>query len=334
MAHGLLGGSMTPDRTPAPRKEIAMSNVAFLGLGLMGSQMARRLAETGNDLTVWNRTKERAERLADVATVCADSPAAAVKGAQYVVTMLATPQAVEEVAFGEGGMAAVLTPGQVWIDMSTIGPEEFRDATARLPEGVVAVDAPVRGSVPEATEGRLQIFVGADTDVFDRVEALIAPLGTVRHVGPPGAGASMKLVVNLALVSTMVVFGEAVTLGRALGLDQSAVMDVLAESPIGPTVRAKRANLETSSYPPSFKLVLATKDIVLVDDAAATAGLDLPVAAAVRVWMEDALAQGAGDLDFSAVAEAIASEAPGKGKFRDVVPPVDPSANNTATSRL
>ncbi len=285
-----------------------MSKIAFMGLGLMGSQMARRLSEAGNELTVWNRTKGRTEPFTDVAAV-ADSPAAAVVGADFVITMLATPQAVEDVAFGEAGIAAVLTPGQIWVDMSTVGPEEFRHAALRMPTGVIAVDAPVRGSVPEATEGRLQIFVGADDEVVDRVRAVLAPLGTVHHVGPPGAGASMKLVNNLALVSSMVVFGEAVTLGSALGLDQGAVMNVLAESPIGPTVRAKRANIETGSYPPNFKLTLATKDIVLVDAAAATSGLDLPVAAAARVWMEDALAEGAGELDFSAVAATIAAHA-------------------------
>ncbi len=281
--------------------------IAFLGLGLMGSQMAKRLAEAGNDVTVWNRSKERTEPLAQVAAVAA-TPASAVTGAEYVITMLATPQAVDEVAFGGDGLAAALVPGQLWIDMSTVGPEEFCHAAARLPEGVVAVDAPVRGSVPEAREGRLQIFVGADDSVIDRVQAVLAPLGPVRHVGPPGAGASMKLVVNLALVSSMVVFGEAVTLARVLGLDQGVVMDVLGESPIGPTVRAKRANVESSSFPPNFKLALATKDIVLVDGAAAQAGLDLPVAAAARVWMEDALAQGSGELDFSAVAATIANQ--------------------------
>lgn len=285
-----------------------MSNkIALLGLGLMGSQMARRLAEAGNDVRVWNRSKERAEPFAQVAAV-ADTPASAVTGADYVITMLATPQAVDEVAFGDEGMAAALVPGQLWIEMSTIGPEEFRQAAARMPEGVVAVDAPVRGSVPEAREGHLQIFVGADESVIDHVQEVLAPLGAVHHVGPPGAGASMKLVVNLALVSSMVVFGESVTLASALGLDQGVVMEVLAESPIAPTVKAKRANVESSSFPPNFKLALATKDMVLVDGAAARAGLDLPVAAATRVWMEDALAQGAGELDFSAVVTTIANQ--------------------------
>src|SRR5579862_2238921 len=288
-----------------------MSKIAFMGLGLMGTQMARRLAEDGHDLTVWNRTEERTEAFAHSATV-ADTPAHAVAGADFVITMLATPQAVEEVAFGDEGMASGLGPGQIWIDMSTIGPGEFRRAAARIPAGVLAVDAPVRGSVPQATAGTLQIFVGADAEAIGRVQAVLGPLGTVRHVGPPGAGAAMKLVVNLALVSSMVVLGEALALTSALGLDQQVALDVLADSPIGPTVRAKRPNVEAGTYPPSFKLLLATKDIVLVDDAAAAAGLDLPVAAASRWWMEDALSDGAGELDFSAVVATIA----GRGAAR------------------
>jgi len=283
-----------------------MSTVAFLGLGLMGSQMARRLAEAGHEVTVWNRTTERSTSLADVAEV-AECPATAVKGAQFVVTMLATPEAIEEVAFGEEGMAAALAPGQVWIDMSTIGPDAFGAAAARLPTGVIAVDAPVRGSVPEATGGRLQIYVGADNSTFQLVRPLLSTLGQPRQVGPFGAGAATKLIVNLSLVASMVAFGEAMALADALDLDQATILDVLADSPIGATVRAKRANIEASEYPPSFKLELATKDMQLVDRAAEAAGLQLPAASAARRWMESAVAEGAGGQDFSVVAATIAN---------------------------
>ncbi len=282
-----------------------MARIAFLGLGMMGSRMARRLIEAGNDVTVWNRTRERSEALAQAGAGVADSPAKAVVGAEFVITMLATPQAVEEVLFSDEGMAGALSPGQTWIDMSTIGPEQFRHAAARLPRGVVAVDAPVRGSVPEATAGTLQIFVGADDNQYELVHALLSRLGDAHHVGGPGDGAATKVVVNLVLVEVIVAFGEALALGDALGLDRQALLDVLAESPIAGIVRAKRQNVEGSEFPPNFKLALATKDIGLVDAAATATGTDLRASEAARQWMDMALAQGKGELDYSAVVATI-----------------------------
>jgi len=283
-----------------------MSKIGFLGLGLMGTQMARRLIEAGNDVTVWNRTVERTVPLARLGAEVAATPAAAVGGAEFVVTMLATPDAVEGVLFGAGGLATAAEPGLVWIDMSTIGPDEFRAVADRLPLGVTAVDAPVRGSVPEAGAGRLQIYVGASDQDFRRVQPLLASLGQPRHVGPTGSGAAIKLVVNLTLVASMVTLGEATVLADVLGLDRATTLDVLADSPIGPTVRAKGANLEASEYPPNFKLELATKDMVLMDRVLRGAGVDLPAAAAARAWMEASMADGAAGQDFSVVAATIA----------------------------
>lgn len=281
-----------------------MAKVAFLGLGMMGTPIAQRLIDAGNDLTVWDRTPAHAEPFAHIAQA-AGSPAEAVTGAEFIVTMLATPKALEDVVFGDEGVYLRTTTGQTWIDMSTVGPDEFLAAAARLPEGVSKVDAPVRGSVPEATSGRLHIFIGSEEDDEARVEALLAPLGDTRHAGGPGSGQAMKLVVNLALVAAMVTFGEALALSGSFGLDQTTVMDVLSDSPIGGIVKAKRANVQSEEYPASFKLELATKDMVLVEAAAQSAGLSLPEAKAVHGWMDKALHEGAGGLDFSAVASTI-----------------------------
>lgn len=281
-----------------------MSKVAFLGLGMMGTPITRRLIDAGNQLTVWDRTPTHTDEFAGVAVVAA-SPREAVPGAEYVITMLATPQALEDVLFGPDGVSSAIAGGQTWIDMSTVGPTEFTSAAARLPEGVAKADAPVRGSVPEATDGRLHIFVGSGDDLFERIDPLLSPLGDVRHSGGPGSGAAMKLVVNLALVAAMVAFGEALALANVLGLDQDPVMDALSESPIGGIVKAKRANVESGRYPASFKLELAAKDMGLVEDAARAAGISLAEATAVHRWMEEAMAEGAGELDFSAVASTI-----------------------------
>lgn len=290
----------------------AMSKIAFLGLGQMGTPMAARLLSAGHHVTVWNRTAERAAPLVEHGATPASTPSDAAVGADVAITMLATSRALEEVLFGHNGLAPALSPGQLWIDMSTIGSSAFRSAASRLPEGVGAVDAPVRGSVPEATAGTLHIFVGASERDFDRVRPILVTLGDVRHVGQPGAGAAMKLVVNLTLGTSIVAFGEALGLGTSLGLRRDAVLDVLAESPIGPIVAAKRANVESDRYPPSFKLRHAAKDMRLVDEAAQTAGIELVEAHAARASLERAMERGAADLDFSAViATILAQEAKG-----------------------
>jgi len=282
-----------------------MSKIAFVGLGQMGSPMAVRLLEAGHHVTVWNRTPERAAPLRQRGAVVASSPAEAVADAEFAITMLATPEALEAVLFADGGLAAALGLGQILIDMSTVGPGAVRSVGARLPEGVSLVDAPVRGSVPEATEGRLHVFVGATDEDFARARPILESFGEIRRTGGPGSGAAMKLVVNLTLGAAIVALGEALALGESLGLEPGALLDVLADSPIGPAVRAKRANVEAGRYPPKFKLGLAAKDLRLVMDAADAAGRDLRLARAARAWLDEAARRGASDLDYSAVLATI-----------------------------
>ncbi|TVT25125.1 NAD(P)-dependent oxidoreductase [Amycolatopsis acidiphila] len=266
----------------------------------MGTPMATRLLEAGHDVTVWNRTAARTGPLVDSGARAADSPAEAVAGADTVFTMLANPAALDQVLSGE--LVATLRPGQVLVDMSTVGPAEIRSLARRLPGEVTLVDSPVRGSVPEATEGRLIIYTGATAAAYEKVRPLLTVLGTPHHVGGPGAGAATKVVVNLTLGVAMTALGEALALGDTLELDRSTLLDILAESPLGATVRAKRANLESGTYPPSFKLSLALKDLHLVT---ATAAQQLPIAAATLGWLERATHESATDPDFSAVVETI-----------------------------
>jgi 3-hydroxyisobutyrate dehydrogenase-like beta-hydroxyacid dehydrogenase len=288
-----------------------MSTIGFLGLGEMGTPMASRLIHAGHAVTVWNRSPEKTAPLAQEGAAVASSPAEAAAGADFVITMLATPEALEQVLFGTAGLAAALSPGRILIDMSTVGPEEIRSAAARLPKGVSLVDAPVRGSVPQATTGTLDIFVGASNPDYDRARPILEALGSVRHVGGPGSGAAMKLVANLALGAAVVTLGEALSLGESLALEPGVILDVLAGSPIGPIVQAKRANVESGRFAPSFKLRHAEKDLRLVTEAAAARGRDLKQARANRAWFDEAAEQGAAELDFSAVVRTIGGAPPG-----------------------
>jgi 3-hydroxyisobutyrate dehydrogenase/2-hydroxy-3-oxopropionate reductase len=187
------------------------------------------------------------------------------------------------------------------IEMSTIGPDAVARMARSLPDGVELLDAPVLGSVPQATNGQLKIFVGGDKDTFERWRGVLEALGTPMYLGRSGAGAAMKVVANSTLLALMTALGEALALADSLGLEERKVLDILEESPIGATVKSKRKNIETGTYPPNFKLELVAKDGRLVGEAASSGSVELRVAAAARAWAEEADKLGLGDLDYSAL---------------------------------
>jgi 3-hydroxyisobutyrate dehydrogenase-like beta-hydroxyacid dehydrogenase len=284
--------------------------LAFLGLGQMGAPMAGRLLEAGHDLTVWNRTPERAEPLVEAGARPAASPREAGGGAEAAFTMLADPGALDDVVFGNQGLAAGLPDDATLIEMSTVGPEAVRRVAGQLERGIEVVDAPVLGTIPHATGGTLQIFVGGTADQYRTWSPVLEVLGRPIHVGPAGAGAAMKLVVNSTLGALMAGLGEALALADGLGLDQDQVLDVLAESSIGITVKGKRSLIESGTFTPNFKLTLARKDLRLVTEAAEAAGVELRLAPEAARWLADADRAGLGDLDYSAVVAHIRRRAP------------------------
>jgi 3-hydroxyisobutyrate dehydrogenase-like beta-hydroxyacid dehydrogenase len=278
-----------------------MAKLAFLGLGQMGAPMAARLLAAGHELTVWNRTAARAAPLVERGARAAATPADTARGAEAVLTMLADPAALDGVVSGAHGLRHGLAPGATLIELSTVGPEAVHRTAAALPPQVTMLDAPVLGSVPQATDGTLKLFVGGDSRVFERWLPVLEALGTPVHLGALGAGAGTKLVANSTLGALMSALGEALALGDALGLDPHRTLEILADSPIGITARSKRDHIESGSYPPRFKLDLASKDLRLVTEAAARAGCELPLARAAQAWFDAASAAGFGPLDYSAV---------------------------------
>ena len=282
-----------------------MAKLAFCGTGQMGTPMATRLLAAGHDLTVWNRSAEKAQPLVDLGAKLADSPAAAARDAEAAITMLADREALEEVVIGPDGVAEGLPEGATLIEMSTVGPDAVRELAIRLRPRFHVIDAPVLGSVAQAEEGELKIFVGASPEEFARWVKVLGAMGTPFHVGPLGSGASMKLAVNSTLGALMTALGEALALADRLGLDQEDVFDVLVGSPIGITARSKRSRVMGGRYPPNFKLRLAVKDMDLVHETATRLGLELRVAEAARSWFHDAAAKGLGEMDYSAVVALI-----------------------------
>jgi len=283
-----------------------MRRVAFLGLGAMGAPMARRLVDAGHDLRVWNRTPGRDGGLIAAGAHCARTPAEAARDAEIVITMLADPPALEQVLFGPDGVSETIAPGSILIDMSTVGPTAIHVAADRLPE-VAVLDAPVLGSVPHAEAGTLAILVGGEREVLDRCAELLDAMGTVRHVGPSGAGATVKLANNAAGMSTMACLGEVLALTDRTGLDPEVVLDALAMGPLGSFVDRWRGKVTGQESRVDFTLALARKDLALALHEGERLGLRLTVPQAAAARCDEAIAAGRASEDNTAVVAEIRS---------------------------
>jgi 3-hydroxyisobutyrate dehydrogenase-like beta-hydroxyacid dehydrogenase len=270
-----------------------VAKVAVVGLGEMGSRIARRLLDAGHELTVWNRTPAKAEALG---VPVAGSPAEAAASSEVVITMVADPPALEAVSGGPDGVAAGAGETTTVVEMSTVGPAAI-ERLAHALQGPL-LDAPVLGSISEAESGTLSIFVGGDKAVYEQHRELLEALGKPLYVGPSGSGAAAKLVANSTLLTVIGAVGEAVALSDALGLSREAAFDVLGRTALADQAERRRPALESGEFPPRFPLRLARKDADLI----AELGLDLRLVEAARSWLAET---GGEDRDYSAVLERI-----------------------------
>ena len=269
-----------------------MARVAVIGLGGMGSRIARRLLDAGHELTAWNRTIAKAEELG---VPVAASPAEAAARSEVVITMVADPLALQAVTEGAEGVAAGAREGTV-IEMSTVGPAATERLAAVLRTDLL--DAPVLGSLSEAESGTLSIFVGGDQALFEHHRQLLEVLGKPIYVGPSGSGAAAKLVANSTLFTVIAAVGEAVALADALGLSREAAFDVLGRTALAAQAERRRPALESGEFPPRFPLRLARKDAELI----AELSLDLRLVEAARSWLAETEGE---DRDYAAVLERI-----------------------------
>lgn len=285
-------------------------NVAFLGLGRMGAAMARHVLDAGHDLRVWNRTPDKAAKLVAAGATPAASPAAAARGADVVITMLADPDAVWEVLLGPDGVADGAAEDTLVIDASTIGAAAAREIAAELTKRKLRyVDAPVLGSVGPARDGTLAVFAGGTAADYAEAEPLLRLWGDpakVRRVGEVGSGSAVKLVLNLTIGVATAGVGEALRLAADLGVERQLALDALAAGPLAATVGSKRTMLEEEDYSPvGFSLDLLAKDLGLVLDAVHG---DLPVTESVRAAVQEAITAGHGDDDYAALAGYLGYE--------------------------
>ena len=277
--------------------------LSVLGTGIMGGAMAARWAAEG-PVTVWNRDRAKAERLAPAGVQVATTPAEAVAAADVVVTMLADGDVTASVM---GDALASARPGATWLQMATVGLEPLdRLAAMAAGAGVTFVDAPVLGTKAPAENGQLTVFAAGPDDVLDRVGPTFGPVAAqVLRVGEVGAATRLKLVVNAWLASLLAGLAESVALAEGLGVDPRRFLDVIDGGPLGPAyAQLKGAMMVGRDYPPSFPLHLLTKDVGLVEAAAEGAGLSLRLPAAIHDLLEAAEADHADD-DMAAIVEAV-----------------------------
>jgi 3-hydroxyisobutyrate dehydrogenase len=279
-----------------------MTAVAVVGLGAMGSRIARRFLDAGHDdVVVWNRAASKADELVAAGAVAASSPADAARRSDALITMVTGPEALDAVVGGPEGIVAAASPSTTVIQMSTVGPHATARVAAALAEGTAFLDAPVLGSLSEVEAGTLTVFAGGPEELVRAWEPLLSILGHVVHVGEVGAGSAAKLVANATLVGTIALLGESIALADRLGLARDITFDVLAATPLAAQAERRRPAIESGEYPPRFGLSLARKDADLVLAAAE----DLRVVRAAREWLVAAEHAGHGDDDYSAVLREI-----------------------------
>ncbi len=205
-----------------------MEKIGFIGIGLMGSQMARHLLDEGYPMVVWNRTTAKAAPLLEAGADWADSPREVAKASDVVITMVTDSSASEAVALGPSGIVEGAHPGLVLIDMSSITPDTSRSIAERAQAaGIAMLDAPVTGSVTAAGNGSLGIMVGGQLEVFGRCLPMLQRLGTkIVYAGPNGAGCTLKLLNNLILGVAIEAVSEAMVLATKVGIDPALVMEI------------------------------------------------------------------------------------------------------------
>jgi 3-hydroxyisobutyrate dehydrogenase-like beta-hydroxyacid dehydrogenase len=279
--------------------------VAFLGLGIMGSRMARNLRSAGFDVVVWNRTRSRAEELGEPV---AATPREAAEGADAAITMVVDAPEVESVLLGDDGAVEGLAPGALVIDMSTIPPTASRAIADRLAErGIGFLDAPVTGSSPRAEDGTLTIMAGGGADDFNRALPLFEAMGRlIVHAGPTGHGSMVKLLNNAVAAVNAVAIAEALQIADAYGLDPERLLQVMGAGSASSTMLELKARpMLEHDYEPLFKLAHMLKDVRHCLAETAALGDEFQLAADAERLYAAAERAGYADDDFAAVVEAV-----------------------------
>jgi 3-hydroxyisobutyrate dehydrogenase-like beta-hydroxyacid dehydrogenase len=286
-----------------------MANLGFVGLGVMGSQMVKRLLDKGHVVTGYNRTRSKAQWLVDRGMKWADTPRAVSAAADVTLSMVTNTEALKTVAEGPDGFVAGLSAGKFLIDMSTVSPAASRALASKVREkGADMVDAPVSGSVVTLQEGKLSVMVAGRRETFDRVKPLLLDIGPkVTYVGENGLALSMKIAINLSLAVQMLAFSEGVLLAEKSGIARETAVDVLTHSVIGsPMVQYRGPFVLKMPEEAWFNVNMMQKDMLLALEMGRQLDVPLPTTAVTNEFLTAARGMGLVEQDFAVIFQVLA----------------------------
>lgn len=285
-----------------------MASVGFIGLGLMGSRIVRRLLDAGHQVSGYNRTRAKAEPLIQAGMQWRDAPREVAEAADVTFSMVMDTAALLSVADGPDGIVAGLSPGKVYIDMSTISPRLSRDLAGRVAAmGAQMLDAPVGGSAPAAESGTLFIYVGGDPNALERVRPILEQFSQkIMHVGQNGQAVATKIAINLNLPAQLISLFESVLLAERGGVPRAEALDALLNSVAASTAMKYRAPF-ILKMPEEvwFSAAMMKKDIRLALELGEELGVSLRSAELVNEMLDKAIEAGWGDEDFAILFKVV-----------------------------
>jgi 3-hydroxyisobutyrate dehydrogenase-like beta-hydroxyacid dehydrogenase len=286
-----------------------VANVGFVGLGVMGGGVTRRLLAAGHTVSGYNRSRDKAAPLVELGLDLKDSPREVAEAADVVFSMVTNVAALEAVTQGPDGILAGLAPGKIYVDMTTGTPEASRALAEQVADlGARMLDAPVSGSVSTLEEGRLSIMVGGDEDAFDEVEAILRDIGpTVMRIGSNGQALLMKIAINLSLHVQMVAFCEGLLLAEKDGIDKEVAVEALLQSVIAsPMLKYRGPFVLEMPDEAWFNVNMMQKDMNLALEAGRKLDVPMPTTAISNELLTAARAMGYAEQDFAVVYEVMA----------------------------
>ena len=286
-----------------------MAKLGFVGLGVMGSEMANRLLSKGHSVTGFNRTRSKAEWLIKKGMKWADTPRAVVAESDVIFSMVTNSAALGAVMSGPDGMIAATTPGKLFVDISTVSPTFSREISAKIREkGGDLVDAPVSGSVITLQEGKLSVMVGGRKETFEKVKPLLLDIGPkVTYVGDNGLALVMKIGTNLSLAVQMLAFCEGVLLAEKSGIAREVAVDVLTHSVIAsPMVQYRGPFVLGQPAEAWFNVNMMQKDMLLALELGRQLDVPMPTTAVTNEFLTAARGMGLVEKDFAVMFEVLA----------------------------
>src|SRR5258706_6734124 len=286
-----------------------MAKLGFVGLGVMGSRVVKRLLDAGHEVTGYNRTKSKAQWLLDAGMRWADTPREVVEASDVSLSMVTNTSALQSITDGPDGLLAGLKADKVYIDMSTISPAYSQELAKQIEaQGAAMLDAPVSGSVITLKEGKLSIMVGGDVAVFERVKQILLDIGPkVTYVGKNGLAVTMKIATNLSLAVQMLAFSEGVLIAEKSGIQRETAVEVLTNSVIAsPMVKYRGPFVLQMPDEAWFNVNMMRKDMNLALELGRRVNVPLPTTAVTNEYLTAARAMGLVEEDFATVFKVLA----------------------------